>query len=387
MVSRKVVIVTGELSGETHAAHLVTAVKASHPVHFSGIGSTALAASGVEVFHDYRNISVTGLTEVLGKAGHIRHAYKALKSHLISAKPHLVILVDFPDFNLGLAARAAKRLGIPVVYFIPPQVWAWRKGRIRQIKSRIDLVLSILPFEEALYRSHAVPVVYVGHPYARSIKESRSREDFLSLVNADRQGPIITMMPGSRINEVKRHLPVFLQVAERLDRELDRYTILLPVADSLDKAPIDSFIKRRKNIILVKGFTHDCLKHSDVALVKSGSSTLEAAVLGVPSVVLYKMSYLSYLVGRIVVKGPYISLPNIIAGKAVFPEFIQSCDPGLIAKSLISMLKTEVRSKVQRELDSVRDKLGTSGPDPYETAAKEIVRFLEQRYGPLSQTP
>jgi lipid-A-disaccharide synthase len=385
LLSKKVVIVTGELSGETHAAHLVRAISASCPLRFSGIGSTGLAGAGVEIIYNYRNISLTGFSEIIKKTGQIGTAYRVLKEHLLSVSPHLLILVDFGMFNLRLAARLAKKLGIPTVYFIPPQVWASRKGRIKQIESRIDLVLCILPFEEPLYHERHIPVVYVGHPYVRSIKPIHSRETFRTLIKLDHEGPVITMMPGSRPNEVKRHMPVLLQVAEHLDRELGQHTILLPVADSLDEQAFTPFLRGRSNIIPVKGLSFDCLKYSDAALIASGSATLEAAVLGVPSVVIYKMSYIEYLVARMIVKVPYISLPNLIAGKEVFPEFIQFLDPERIAKSVVSVLKND-RSAVKKDLDLIRNKLGTSGPDPYETASKEILRFLESTYGPLSET-
>ncbi len=385
MLQKKVVIVTGELSGEAHAAHLVRAIAALHPLQFSGIGSSALSAAGVSVIHDYRDISLTGITEIVTKAARIRHAYRTLKDHLVKTSPQLLILVDFGGFNLRLAAPLARKLGIPTVYFIPPQVWASRKGRIRRIRSLVDLVLCILPFEEAFYKSRGVPVTYLGHPYARSVRETHSRDAFLALVKADGTAPLITIMPGSRPREVRKHMPVLLQVAGHLDRELGRYTALLPVADSMDDHTIASFLKGRNNMIPVRGLTYDCLKHSDAAIIKSGSSTLEAAILGVPSLVIYKMSYVEYLLGRMIVEVPYISLPNIIAGKEVFPEFIQSLDPARIAKSLVSMLQND-RSIMTKELDRVRNKLGISGPDPYEKAGKEILRFLEHTYGPLPET-
>jgi lipid-A-disaccharide synthase len=385
LLQKKIVIVTGELSGETHAAHLVRAIKDQTSLRFSGLGSAALAAEGVDIIHDYRDISLTGFTQIVTKGSKIKKAYQALKNHLDEVSPHLLILVDFGGFNLRLAAPLAKKLGIPIVYFIPPQVWASRRGRITRIKSLVDLVLCILPFEEAFYRERGIPVAYVGHPYARSVKETYSRDDFLSLVKADGRTPLITVMPGSRLKEVKKHMPVILQVAEHLDREVGRYTALLPVADSVGDNYIQSFVTRRNNIIPIRGHTYDCLKHSDAAIIKSGSSTLEAAILGVPSVVIYKMSYVEYLLGRMIVKVPHISLPNIIAGKEIFPEFIQSLDAGQIAKSVVSMLQSDT-SPLKEEMDGVRKKLNISGPDPYRTAGNEIVRFLERTYGPLSET-
>lgn len=387
-MNNRVMIVTGELSGEVHAAHLVRAVSALSPMRFSGMGSETLRDAGVDVIHDYREISITGMSipVLLSKAGHIRRAYRALKGHLSTTAPQLLILVDFPFFNLRLA-RLARRLGVPVVYFIAPQVWAWHKSRVKQIKANVDLVLSILPFEAPFYRRYGVPVSYVGHPYAKGVKPLHSKEAFYSMCAVGAEGPVITMMPGSRQNEARRHMPILTEVLEHLDRDVGRYTVLLPVADTLPKDFFDPFLKGRENVIPLKGLAHDCLAYSDVAVIASGSATLEAAILGVPSLVFYKISLLEYLVARRVVKVPYISLPNIIAGKEIFPEFIRSVSPERIAKTVVSMLHND-RSAVQRDLEEIRNRLtAPSGSDPYQTAAQAILRFLEHTYGPVPKTP
>ena len=232
-LNRKAVIVTGELSGETHGAHLVAAITALCPIEFSGIGSRVLRDAGVRIIYDYKNISIIGISEVFSKLGHIRQAYGVLKEHLLKETPQLLILVDFPGFNLLLVARLAKKLNIPVVYFIPPQIWAWREGRVRQIKANVSLVLSILPFEEAFYRRHGVPVTYVGHPYTRIVHPVHAKEQFYAMWDVDPALPVITVMPGSRKSEVERHMPVLLKVLDRMDRDVGEYTVLLPVADSL----------------------------------------------------------------------------------------------------------------------------------------------------------
>jgi lipid-A-disaccharide synthase len=378
------VIVTGELSGEIHGAHLVKALKESSSIRFSGMGSTRLFDAGVDVVYDYRDISLTGLSEVFFKARRLWRAYDTLKRHLLRASPDLLILVDFPGFNLRIA-RIAKRLGIPTVYFIPPQVWAWRKGRIEQIKALVDLVLCILPFEEALYRDRGIPVKYTGHPFMETVKPLYTKEAFFSLLAIKDKAPVITMMPGSRQNEVERHLPVLTQVVGRLQKHLGRFTVLLPMADTLDEGLFASFIGQTERIIPVKGLPYDSLAHSDAALIASGSATLEAAILGVPSLVLYKVSRLSFLIARMVVKVDHISLPNIIAGHEVFPEFVQSLDPERIAKTVVSMVNSD-KSAVRRELELIRKKLGTSDRGAYRIASEHIRQFLEQRYGPLPQT-
>ena len=378
-------IVTGELSGELHAVHLVRAVTAAIEMEFSGMGSTRLSDAGVKLVHDYRDISLTGLSEVFFKAGHIWKAYFSLTRHLRETKPDLLILVDFPGFNLRIA-RAAKRLGIPTVYFIPPQIWAWRKNRMKQIKSWIDLVLCILPFEEALYREHHVPAKYIGHPFLHTVKPTLHRGSV----------PFHVRHPGRRA----RHHHNAGEPAERGEKaharphgdsppsagELGRLTVLLPVADTMDEAFFAPFIRGLDGVIPIKGLPYDCLAHSDAAVIASGSATLEAAILGVPSVVLYKISSLSYLVARMVVRVSHISLPNIIAGREVFPEFVQSLDAERIANTVVSMVNND-KSAIQKEMEEVRKRLATPDRDPYRIACAEILRFLERRYGPLPETP
>ncbi|OPY69227.1 MAG: Lipid-A-disaccharide synthase [Syntrophorhabdaceae bacterium PtaU1.Bin034] len=378
-------IVAGELSGEIHASRLVRAMTRIVPLNFSGMGSTMLREAGVDVVHDYRDISITGLIEVLSKGPHIWKAYRALKEHLVRTAPDFLVLVDFPGFNLRVA-KMAKRLGIPTVYFIPPQIWAWRKGRIKQIKRYVDLVLCILPFEEAIYREHSIPVSYVGHPFAHTVAPVYSREKFYSMLGVRAQGPVLTVMPGSRPNEVRKHMPILLEVTDRVSERIGDLSVLLPVADTIEEAFFIPFLRGRRNVIPVKGLAHDCLKYSDAALIASGSATLEAAILGVPSVVLYKLSGFSYLVARLLVKVKHISLPNIIAGKEVFPEFIQSLDPEKIAKSMVHMLNNDT-SATKTELEGIRRRLAGEDADPYRVAGERIFRFLEQIYGSLPKTP
>jgi lipid-A-disaccharide synthase len=381
-----VVIVTGELSGENHAVSLVRELGRLSAFAFSGVGSTALARADVHLVHDYHDISLVGF-EILTKMRHIRNAYRILKTHLETSRPDLVILVDFPGFNLLLLSRLTKKLGIPTIYFIPPQLWSWwTEGRIKMIRERIDLVLCIFPFEEEMYRSRHVPVEYVGHPYVSSVRASLTRSEFCRLVGVDPGKRLVTMMAGSRESEVKKHLPILHAVNEELSRRMDNFSILLPVADSLDTKLFGSFVAGRKgDFIPVKGHTYDCLAFSDAALVKSGSSTLEAALLGVPSVVYYRLSWFSYHLARMVAKVPYIALPNLIAGKEVFPEFVQNVEPAAIAESLVSMIENG-RSAVRKDLDGIRERLSTAGHDPYQTAADRIVTFLERKNATLPKT-
>ena len=380
--NRKAVVVTGELSGELHALHLITAINETLPFQWSAIGSETLRRSGVELIYDYRSISLTGLSEVFSKMGQISKAYKALKEHLRETSPALLILVDFPGFNLRVAA-IARRLGIPVVYFIPPQVWAWRKSRILKIKRDVGLVICILPFEKKLYDDHAVPCVYVGHPFMQTVRPSLPGTAFLSELGLEKKRPIITIMPGSRKNEIAKHLPVMLQVIDRLRQDLKEMAVLLPVAENIERHFVESFLAASHGIHLLDGASHDALASSDIALIASGSATLEAAILGCPAVVIYRVSAFSYLAARLLVHVDYISLPNVISAKEVFPEFIQELDPETIAERVLHMLNNET-TRLKQEMEAVRAKLGTV--DSYGLARDAVIRFLEQCYGPLPET-
>ena len=382
LFNRKAVIVTGELSGEVHALHLINAINDVLPLQWSGIGSERLRQAGVDILYDYRSISLTGLSEIFSKMGQISKAFKTLKKHLREASPSLLILVDFPGFNLRVAA-IARRLGIPVIYFIPPQVWAWRKGRMLRIKRDVALVICILPFEKSLYEEHAVPSVYIGHPFMQTVSPLRTKEAFLSSLGLEQSKPVITIMPGSRENEITKHVPVMLHVIGLLRRDLKNMAVLLPVAENIDRYFIETLVRDDPHIKLVQGASHEALASSDIALVASGSATLEAAILDCPAVVIYKVSALSYAAARLLVKIDYISLPNLIAGKQVFPEFIQALEPETIAERVLHVLHNET-TRMKQDMEVVRKRLGTF--DSYVLARDAVIQFLEQTYGPLFQT-
>ena len=381
--ARKIIIITGELSGEIHASHLVEAMSSSLPVQFSGIGSKKLREAGVHIVYDYRNISLTGFSEIFGKLKYLREAYHVIKQHIVKEKPSLLILVDFPGFNLRIA-KFAKAHHVPVVYFIPPQVWAWRKSRIRKIRERIDKVLCILPFEEQLYKEYSVDATYVGHPFLNTVKPLYSREDFYSKVGIGQEGPIITILPGSRENEVNKHMPILLSIIAKLKQHLHKPTILLPLAENIDLHLMEKHLAGHTAIRMFKGLSYDALAYSDLAIAASGSVTLEAAILGTPTIVIYKMSLLSYFLARMLVNVQYISIPNIIASKEIFPEFIQQLNPEKIAEKALYMLNNG-REQTKNDLETIQEKFGNF--DSYQHAKDEIIKLLERIYGTLPKTP
>lgn len=278
-------------------------------------------------------------------------------------------------------AKIAHRLGIPTVYFIPPQVWAWNKGRIKQIKKYVDLVICIIPFEEPLYKGHGIPVAYVGHPFAQTVKPLRSREELLSEIGVKKTSKIVSILPGSRKNEIQTHLPLLLRVVELIEQQIPDLVVLMPLSDNTSDSLVARFLHPGTPVVPLKGRTYDALAASDAAVIASGSATLEAALLGTPSVVLYRISRFSFLAAKLLVKVDYISLPNLIANKEIFPEHIQQVKPERIAEEIVSMVK-DGTAAVREELKKLSESLGNH--DSYGRAAHEIIQHLEKLYGPLS---
>lgn len=378
----KIVVATGELSGEIHACHLVKALGNSLPIEFSGMGSTRLREAGVRIIYDYGNISVVGISEIFGKLKYIREAYHIMKQHILKEKPSLLILVDFPGFNLKLA-KLAKSIRVPVVYFIPPQVWAWRKARIHKIRDRITKVLCILPFEKKLYEDYMIDAAYVGHPFLNTVKPSFSKSKFYQKIGVEPKGAIITLLPGSRENEVNKHMPALLSVIAKLEQIVPDLTILLPLAENIDVRLIEKHLTAPHSVKTFKGLSIDAMAYCDIAIAASGSVTLEAAILGTPTIVIYKISSVSYFLAKLLVDVKYISLPNIIANKEVFPEFIQQLNPEKIAEKALYMLKNG-REDIKDDIKTIRDTLGEF--DAYHCAKDEILRILKNIYGSLPQT-
>lgn len=378
--NKEIAIITGELSGEIHTFHLINELKAYGDFRFSGIGSSKLKSAGVEIVYDYRNISITGLSEVLAKLHYIRNAFREIKRHLTEKRPSLLILVDFPGFNMRIA-RFAHDKGIPVIYFIPPQIWAWRKKRIYKIKKYVNKVICILPFEKAIYDDYAVDAVYAGHPFVEIVKPSMTKEDFCKALGIDAANPVVTIMPGSRENEVRGHMPIMMDILEAITQKARNLTILLPLAENIEQETIEKYIKEGIKIVYLKGVSYNALYCSDLAIIASGSATLEAAILGTPTIVIYKVSAISYMVARLIVNVRYISLPNIIAGKEVFPEYIQTFEIEKIAEKALYMLSNG-REKIKDEIEDIKMKLGRH--NAYKMSAKHIINFLEDTYGSLS---
>lgn len=374
----RILVVAGEASGDLYGSLVMRAMAGSgRSVEFTGIGGPSMRSAGLRALGDAGVLGVTGFLEILGSARAIWRAYREACGILASsaARPDLVLLIDYPDFNLRLAKKA-RRAGVPVLYFVSPQVWAWRKGRVRQIAGVIDRMLVILPFEEEIYRRAGVPVEFVGHPLLDLVRPERTRDQVLRPLGLDPKRPVLALLPGSRSNELRAHLPAMLGAARLLRDEFRDLQFLVPVAPTLDaegiKAMIGGFFASGAAAdrsgdgagwALVHEHRYDAVAACDAAVVASGTATLETALLGVPMVIVYRVNALTYALARALSDVPHIGMPNLIAGERVAPELVQAdCRPERIAPEIRRIL-TDPRAAdtIRRGLAGVRSRLGRPG--------------------------
>jgi len=353
-------MVAGEASGDIHGSRLAAEIRRMSPqTVIRGMGGPAMAREGVELLISSSDVSVVGLTEVLTKLPALRKAMNTLKTFLKKRRPDLIILIDYPEFNLHLSG-CASRLGIPVLYYISPQIWAWRKGRIKKIARRVSQMAVILPFEEDFYKKAGIKVTYVGHPImdAWPFPVLEAEEDLRLL------RPVIGLLPGSRIDEVRRLLPEMLKAGDILSRRYRDLSFVLPEADSLPSGLIDSCLKKTSlKVEVIRSGIYQALTKCHAAIVASGTATLDTAIMAVPMVIVYRVSHLSYIVGRMVIDVPFIGLVNLVAGEEVAPELIQGeATASNMAGRIVSLLEDEgLRRRTIEKLGDVRKRLGTGG--------------------------
>ena len=357
-------IVAGEASGDLHGGNLVRAMRALDPaLSFYGVGGKQMAEAGVDLWADAADMAVVGLTEVFFKLGTILKVMHRLKASLRRDRPDLVILIDYPDFNLPLA-RAAAKGGLKVLYYISPQVWAWRRGRIRTIQKSVNRMAVILPFEEEFYRQAGVDVTFVGHPLLDQIGKKYTRAEALERFGLTEGVTTIGLLPGSRHSEVTRLLPVMLEACRILARKHAPLQFVLPLAGTLEKEFVEKFLSAGPvTVRVVPEAFPDVVSLCDAAIVASGTATLETALLETPMVVIYKVSASSYAIGRRFIRVDHISLANIIAGKRVVPELIQDeANPERIAAAVAELIEDPEKAQAMRAaLSLIRAKLGEPG--------------------------
>ncbi len=385
MSGQRVMIVAGEASGDLHGGHLVREMRTLYPdVSFFGVGGRKMEAAGVELIADVADMAVVGLTEVISKLGTVLGVMRRLKGELKKNPPALLVLIDYPDFNLPLA-KAARRLGIKVLYYISPQVWAWRKGRLKTIRTSVEKMVVILPFEEEFYRNAGVDATFVGHPLLDGLKTRFQRSEALRHFGLDENAVTVAILPGSRKSEVSELLPVMMESCEIISGMISPVQFVLPLAPTLPISFVDTILKRfPTRVTVVAKDMYDAIAASDAAIVASGTATLETALLGTPMVVVYRISGLSYAIGKRFIKVDYISLVNLIAEKAVVPELIQhDAEPRRIAAEINALIVNEAaRQTMKASFTVLRGKLGEPGA-ALRTAkiAGEILRKISVNDG------
>ncbi|WP_367026036.1 lipid-A-disaccharide synthase [Methylococcus sp. ANG] len=359
-----VMLVAGEASGDQHAAAMFRELRALIPqVRGIGMGGSAMREAGIDIRVDSTGLGVIGLAEIARHYGEISRALEAMKALARTERPDLLICVDYKEFNFRLA-RAAKAAGIEVLFYVSPQVWAWRPGRVKDYGRAIDHMAVIFPFEVPFYERHGIPVTYVGHPLAGKIAPVADAGRMRRELGLDESGPLVGLLPGSRGNEIRRLLPMMLRAAMRIagERPDARFVLIQApsVADELLAAELEA---APVPVEVVKERRHDALGCCDAVITTSGTATLEVALLGVPMAIVYKLAPLSYWLGRLLVTIPFIGLPNILAGRKIVQEFIQhEADAEAVGGEILRILNDPAYAlRVRDDLAEVRTTLGEGG--------------------------
>ncbi len=361
--SAPALIVAGEASGDRYGAALAGALSRRFSVDWFGIGGDEMQAAGVELTTHARSVAVVGIFEVVRHLPRIYGIYRSLLEEIDRRRPRFAVLVDFPDFNLRLA-RQLHRRGIPVIYFVAPQMWAWRPGRVKQLQRYVRKLLCIFPFEEEWFRQRGVEVEYVGHPLLDAARPTLGREEFLARHQLKPDVPTICLLPGSRNQEVQRHLPLMLEAAAALSRQRPLQFTLVRAATVAPEL-VDSIARRWPDLALtvVAENPYNALAASELAVVSSGTVTVEALLLQVPMVVVYRVAASTWHLGRPLVRTPHYSMVNLLAGQRLVPELIQSdFTPARVVAEVERLLDDPgERRRIQEEMARVKERLGPPG--------------------------
>jgi len=384
----RILISAGEASGELYGAQLIKALRSRDPsLEFFGVGGERMRAAGCDTVVDAKDLAVVGISEILSHLPKIYGCFRRLIAEADKRRPDLAIVIDSPAFNWRVARQMHKR-GIPVVYYVCPQFWAWRQGRVRLLRKYITKALVIFPFEEKFYRDRGVDATFVGHPLTDQILPTIKREDYAAQHKLDPAKPWITLMPGSRVKEVRMNLPTMLQSASMLD---SGYEFLLPIAPTLDRSFLESLIGKSLTIHLVPE-SLPALFHSEAGIIASGTATVEAGIMGTPFVMVYRVSPLTYLLGRPRIKVSHFAMVNLIAGEQVVPELVQK---DFTAEKVIARMNEilpcgPARDKMIEGLSSVKVRLrgpGTPATHPTDRAAEMVLGLLHGRLASRIEVP
>ncbi len=378
MSQKNIVVIAGEASGDAHAGRMIAALKQLRPeVSVRGIGGDNMREAGAEIMIDFSDLAVMGLVEVLKRYRRIKSIFNQLVDELEANKPDLLVLVDYPGFNLKLA-KQAKKMGIPVMYYISPKVWAWRAGRIKMIKRYVDKMVVLFPFEVPIYKNAGVPVTCVGHPLVDAVKNTLSTKQAKIKMGFKLNRRVIGVFPGSRRSEIEKLLPVMLDAAQRIQQRNAQVDIVLPLAPGIDAAYLHNILaKSTVPVNVVNDKFYELTAACDAIVAASGTVTLEIALLGIPHFIVYRVSPISYYILSRLVKIPYVGLCNIVTGNPVILELLQNeVSVERLEKELLSLL-TEPSSKdaAEKIRKQVLTELGP--PGGARNAAKEILSMLD----------
>lgn len=363
----KIMIVTGEASGDLHGAKLIRATLDKNPgVDFMGVGGRRMADAGCEILMRGEDLAVMGLVEVLGHFPTIFLAFQRLKAFLQGhQRPDALVLIDFPEFNLRLA-RQAQKAGVPVLYYVSPQVWAWRRGRVKKIAGLVDRLAAIFPFEPDLYRGLDIQVEYVGHPLLDELPGSLDRREILDRLGIGAATPVIGLFPGSRRSELKFMLDTLVSAGTMIHAQRPGVRFLVPVAAGLSEADIACHFPENMNIDFIQPemmTIYETAKACAAIITVSGTVTLQIALAGTPMVIFYKLAPVSFAIGRRLIRVEHIGLANIVAGKRIVPEYVQTeATPQNLAREALDLVDNQERAdKIRGELGALREKLGRPG--------------------------
>ncbi|MBN2097775.1 MAG: lipid-A-disaccharide synthase [Candidatus Omnitrophica bacterium] len=377
LMLKKIMVIAGEASGDFHGARLIQALKELNPgLKTLGIGGQQMRQAGCRTYFDIAELAIIGFTGVLKNLKKLKQVFTRLLQEIEKEAPQAAILVDYPGFNLKLAQELKKR-NIPVIYYISPQIWAWWRTRIKTIRGAVDKMLVVFKFEQALYQGYGVDVSFVGHPLLDAAQADSSRTDFLQKLGLSVQKQTVGLLPGSRQMEIERILPILLQSAKIIRQKLPQTQFIVLKAQGLDTASFARILKAQKTEATVcENQTYNFLNACDFALVASGTATLETAIMQRPMLLVYKVSFLNWLIARCLIRLPFIGLVNVAAGEKIVPEFVQfQARPRLIAEQAVEILASQTKlSGMRSDLAKVRTNLGSPGAS--RRAAEIITNFI-----------
>jgi lipid-A-disaccharide synthase len=372
---KSILIIAGENSGEKYGAQLIREFKKiTNEYSFFGIGGNWMEKEGVELLFPISDVSLTGIFEIFSHIPRIFYIFKYILKEIKNRKPVASILIDFPDFNLRLAKRLYK-LKIPILYYISPTIWAWRKGRLKKIKKYVDKILLVFPFEEEIYKNHGINASFIGHPLIERIKINLTKEEFFKKYNLNYEQRIISLLPGSRESEVKYHLPILKSAVEKLKNKINGQFLLIK-AENIKMELIKKYVNSNSEIKILIEDNYDAMYFSDLIISSCGTANLEALLLEKPLITFYKLSPLTYNLGIHFVKIRNYSIVNILAGKKIIPELIQKdfTPENIYTEALKVLNSPQIVSKMKEEFKRIKEKLGKEGAS--KKAAQELNNLL-----------